>query len=92
MSQRSTGRTLLQRWWLALVTVVALGLGVTCMWKVHQFSEPEPVISVNGPQAPEEFDPKPPSRPQIRRPIPRSSPDWRWMACSPASRRSLPTT
>ena len=58
MSQRSTGRILLQRWWLALVTVVALGLGVACMWKVHQFSEPKPVISVNGPQAPEEFNPK----------------------------------
>ena len=26
------------------------------MWKVHQFSEPEPVITVNGPQAPDEFN------------------------------------
>ena len=26
------------------------------MYKVHQFSEPEPVITVNGPQAPEEFN------------------------------------
>ncbi|UMB69050.1 MmpS family transport accessory protein [Mycobacterium paraterrae] len=58
MSQRSSGRALLQRWWLGLVTVIAVGLGVTCMWKVHQFSEPQPVISVNGPQAPEEFNPK----------------------------------
>jgi hypothetical protein len=58
VSQHSTGRALLQRWWQALVTVVALGLGVTCMWKVHQFSEPKPVITVNGPQAPEEFNPK----------------------------------
>lgn len=58
MSQRSSGRALLQRWWLGLVTVIAVGSGVTCMWKVHQFSEPQPVISVNGPQAPEEFNPK----------------------------------
>jgi hypothetical protein len=28
------------------------------MWKVHQSSEPKPVITVNGPQAPEEFNPK----------------------------------
>jgi hypothetical protein len=26
------------------------------MYKVHQFSEPEPVITVNGPQAPDEFN------------------------------------
>jgi hypothetical protein len=58
VSQRSTGRAFLQRGWLALVTVVALALGAVCMWKVHQFSEPKPVITVNGPQAPEEFNPK----------------------------------
>ena len=28
------------------------------MYKVHQFSEPEPVITVNGPQAPEQFNVK----------------------------------
>jgi hypothetical protein len=43
---------------MALVTVIALGLGAICMWKVHQFSDPKPVITVNGPQAPEEFNPK----------------------------------
>ena len=43
---------------MALVTVIALGLGAVCMWKVHQFSEPKPVTAVNGPQAPEEFNPK----------------------------------
>ncbi|BBX66017.1 putative conserved membrane protein, MmpS [Mycobacterium saskatchewanense] len=56
MSPRSAGRTVLQRAWMPLVTVVAVGVGLLCMHKVHQFSEPEPVITVNGPQAPEEFN------------------------------------
>ncbi|KAA8969248.1 MmpS family transport accessory protein [Mycobacterium sp.] len=43
---------------MPLVTVVAIGLGLLGMWKVHQFSAPAPVITVNGPQAPEEFNPK----------------------------------
>jgi Mycobacterium membrane protein len=43
---------------MELATVVVLGLGAVCVWKVHQFSEPKPVITVNGPQAPEEFNPK----------------------------------
>ena len=46
------------RAWLPLVAVVALGVGLVCMWKVHQFSEPAPVPTVNGPQAPEDFTPK----------------------------------
>jgi hypothetical protein len=58
VSQHSSRRAALQRWWPALVTVVALFLGSVCMWKVHQFSEPKPVLTVNGPQAPEEFNPK----------------------------------
>ena len=58
MSPRSVGRTVLGRAWMPLVAVVAVGVGVVCMWKVHQFSEPEPVPTVNGPQAPEEFNPK----------------------------------
>lgn len=37
---------------MPLVTVVAVGVGAMCMWKVHQMSEPGPVITVNGPQAP----------------------------------------
>jgi hypothetical protein len=43
---------------MPLVAVVALGVGMLCMWKVHQFSEPPPVTTVNGPQAPEDFNPK----------------------------------
>ncbi len=48
----------LERAWLPLVAVVAVGVGAVCMWKVHQASAPGPVIAVNGPQAPEEFTPK----------------------------------
>ena len=36
--------------------LIVVSAGLVCMWKVHQFSEPEPVITVNGPQAPEEFN------------------------------------
>jgi hypothetical protein len=43
---------------MPLVAVVAVGVGLVCMYKVHQFSEPEPVITVNGPQAPEQFNVK----------------------------------
>ena len=43
---------------MPLVAVAAVGVGLLCMWKVHQFSAPGPVITVNGPQAPEEFTPK----------------------------------
>ncbi len=43
---------------MPLVAVVAVGIGGACMWKVHQMSDPEPVITVNGPQAPEQFTPK----------------------------------
>ncbi|APA77107.2 MULTISPECIES: MmpS family transport accessory protein [Mycobacterium avium complex (MAC)] len=56
MSPRSTGRAVLARIWMPLVAVVAVGVGLLCMYKVHQFSEPEPVITVNGPQAPEQFN------------------------------------
>ena len=58
MSPRSVGRTVLARIWMPLVAVVAVGVGLMGMYKVHQFSEPEPVITVNGPQAPEEFNVK----------------------------------
>jgi hypothetical protein len=58
VSQRSAGRTLLGKTWLPLVAVVAVALGALCMWKVHQASAPGPVLTVNGPQAPEEFVPK----------------------------------
>ncbi|PXX10311.1 MmpS family transport accessory protein [Mycolicibacterium moriokaense] len=58
MSQRSAGRTFLARTWLPLVAVIAIAMGALCMWKVHQASAPGPVLTVNGPQAPEEFVPK----------------------------------
>lgn len=58
MGPRSVGRTVLARIWMPLVAVVAVGVGLLCMYKVHQFSEPEPVVTVNGPQAPEQFNPK----------------------------------
>jgi hypothetical protein len=40
---------------MPLVTVVALALGAVAMVKVHQFSSPPPVITVNEPAAPPEF-------------------------------------
>jgi hypothetical protein len=43
---------------MPLVAVVALTLGAVGMWKVHQFSAPPPVITVNGPAAPEQSTPK----------------------------------
>ena len=58
MSPRPNARTVLARIWMPLVAVIAVSVGLVCMYKVHQFSEPEPVITVNGPQAPENFDQK----------------------------------
>lgn len=58
MSRRSVSRNILQRAWMPLVAVVVIGVGAVCMWKVHQFSAPGPVITVNGPQAPEQSTPK----------------------------------
>ena len=58
VSQRSVVRSVLERTWLPLVAIIAIGVGALCMWKVHQASAPGPVIAVNGPQAPEEFVPK----------------------------------
>jgi hypothetical protein len=58
VSQRSTARTVLSKYWIPLVVVIAVALGSLCMWKVHQGSAPGPVLAVNGPQAPEEFTPK----------------------------------
>lgn len=43
---------------MPLVAVIAVGVGAGCMWKVHQMSAPAPVITVNGPAAPEQFTPK----------------------------------
>lgn len=56
--RRPRGRTFLSKAWLPLVTVVALGAGLVCLWKVHQMSEPGPVPSVLTAQAPEQFMPK----------------------------------
>jgi hypothetical protein len=58
VSQRSAVRPVLERAWLPLVAVVALSLAAVCMWKVHAASAPGPVLTVNPPQAPEEFTPK----------------------------------
>lgn len=58
MGTGSAGRTALQRGWMPLVAVVAIGAGALSMWKVHQMSAPPPVITVNGPQAPEQSTPK----------------------------------
>ncbi|MBZ4522625.1 hypothetical protein GBP86_21840 [Mycobacterium avium subsp. hominissuis] len=55
MSPRSVGRTVLARVWMPVVAVVAVGLGAVAMVKVHQFSEPPPVITVNEPAAPPQF-------------------------------------
>ena len=35
---------------MPLVTVIALGIGALCMWKVHEMSAPGPVVAVNLPQ------------------------------------------
>jgi hypothetical protein len=43
---------------MPVVTVIAVSVGVLGMWKVHQASEPGPVLVVNPPQAPPEFTPK----------------------------------
>ncbi|MEE6165680.1 MULTISPECIES: MmpS family transport accessory protein [unclassified Mycolicibacterium] len=58
MSPRSASRSVLARAWMPLVAVIALSVGALCMWKVHQMSEPGPVLAVNEPQAPPEFTPK----------------------------------
>ena len=51
-------RAALTRGWIPMVAVVVVGVGAMGMWKVHQMSAPAPVITVNGPQAPEQFTPK----------------------------------
>jgi hypothetical protein len=43
---------------MPLVAVVVIGVGAVCMWKVHEFSAPGSVVTVNGPQAPEQSTPK----------------------------------
>lgn len=40
---------------MPLVAVIAVGVGAVAMVKVHEFSNPEPVITVNQPAAPPEF-------------------------------------
>lgn len=54
----SGNRTVLARAWMPLVAVLALTVGGLGMWKVHQSSQPGPVLTVNEPQAPPEFTPK----------------------------------
>jgi MmpS family membrane protein len=55
---RPRGMSVLAKAWLPLVTLVALGVGSVCIWKVHQMSEPRPVPAVLTAQAPEQFTPK----------------------------------
>lgn len=55
---RPSPRSLLARAWMPLVAVVAFGVGTLCVWNVHQMSAPPPVLTVNPPQAPPEFNPK----------------------------------
>ncbi|GFG71353.1 MmpS family transport accessory protein [Mycolicibacter senuensis] len=58
MSPRTAHRPPLARVWLPLVMVIAVSIGALGMWKVHQMSAPGPVLTVNPPQAPEQFNPK----------------------------------
>lgn len=58
MSPRTPRRSLPARAWLPLVAMVAICVGALGMWKVHQMSAPGPVLRVNPPQAPEQFNPK----------------------------------
>ncbi|UVO14017.1 MmpS family protein [Mycobacterium sp. SVM_VP21] len=58
MSPQPPGRSMLARAWMPLVAIIALSLGGLSMWKVHQMSAPGPVLTVNPPQAPEQFNPK----------------------------------
>ncbi|MEB3033669.1 MmpS family transport accessory protein [[Mycobacterium] nativiensis] len=58
MSPRAPRRSLLVRAWMPLVAVIAVTVGALGMSKVHQMSAPGPVLTVNPPQAPEQFNPK----------------------------------
>lgn len=58
MRPRSPRRRVLARIWLPLVAVIAVSVGGLGMWKVHQLSAPGPVLTVNPPQAPEQFNAK----------------------------------
>lgn len=58
MTSRSRPITVLARFWLPLVIVVAVGVGALGMLKVHQMSAPGPAVTVNDAQAPEQFTPK----------------------------------
>ena len=58
MNQRSGAGSLLARGWLPLVAVIAMSVGAAGMWKVHQSSVLDPVVTVLGPQAPEQFTQK----------------------------------
>ena len=40
---------------MPLIAVVAVSVGAVAMWKVHEFSDPPPVVTVNEPAAPPEF-------------------------------------
>lgn len=58
MKKDSIAKTILTRGWIPISAVLVVGVGAGGMWKVHQMSAPAAVITVNGPQAPEQFTPK----------------------------------
>lgn len=58
VGRRPRSLTILEKGWLPLVTVIAVGVGGLGVWKVHQMSEPGPVPAVLAAQAPEQFTPK----------------------------------
>ncbi|BBZ41268.1 MmpS family transport accessory protein [Mycobacterium conspicuum] len=41
---------------MPLVAVIVVAVGAVAMFKVHEFSNPEPVVTVNTPAAPPEFN------------------------------------
>lgn len=58
MSRPPKRTSVLAHAWMPLVAVIAVTIGALCMSKVHQMSAPGPVLTVNPPQAPEQFNPK----------------------------------
>jgi hypothetical protein len=58
VKQRSAGKTVLAKGWIPITAAIVVGVGAVGMWNVHQMSAPAPVITVDGPQAPEQFTPK----------------------------------
>ncbi|MEE6168547.1 MULTISPECIES: MmpS family transport accessory protein [unclassified Mycolicibacterium] len=58
MTRRSGVVSVLTRFWLPLAVLIAVAVGATGVWRVHQASAPGPVPAVIAAQAPEQFTPK----------------------------------